>query len=168
MICGGSVKEKYYHSFLTVFLFQSLPDHLHPNFLSPWSLSPQSLAPWLLAPQRSLPYCYFLPITCSLIAQLIRFTRSLVFCCPTCSLIAWLLFLLSSKNSLHSPIYIPLINPQSPWSSAVDCLLIHIADTRYIAPTDLVPGLLLSSLVFWYQIFHWFSKILLPLALHTW
>ena len=59
---------------------------------------------------------------------------------------------------LNYTIYRPLINIQLPWSYGFDCLFICIADPRSISPTNLVPGLLLSSLVFWYQIFFWFSK----------
>ena len=68
---------------------------------------------------------------------------------------------LISKNSLqlHSTIDRPLIHPQLTWSYCFNCQLIHISDPIYIYPTDLVPGLLLSSLVFCYQIFIWFSKI---------
>ena len=38
----------------------------------------------------------------------------------------------------------------------------------YIAPTDPIPGFLLSSLTFCYKIFLWFSKISLALAPHNW
>ena len=75
------------------------------------------------------------------------------------------IFLWFSKNILHllSTNDRPLINPQWPWSYTVDCLLICIADPRYISLTDPVPGLLLSSLVLWYQILLWFYKISLHL-----
>ena len=87
---------------------------------------------------------------------------SLVFC--------YQIFLWFSKISLHLhfTIYRLLINTQLPWFSAVDCRLIRIVDPRSIDPTDPVPGLLLSSLVFCYQIFLWFSKKILALALHHW
>ena len=59
---------------------------------------------------------------------------------------------------LHYTIGRPLINPWLPWSSATYCLLIFVVDHISIAPTDPVPGLFLSSLVFWYQIFIIFPK----------
>ena len=83
--------------FLLYSLFQPFPDNLRPNLLAHQSLAPQSLASWLLALQHSLPYCSFPPITCSLIACLLRPTRSLVFCCPSFCLISWSLFLWFSK-----------------------------------------------------------------------
>ena len=70
---------------------------------------------------------------------------SLVCCC--CHWSSATKYSPSLKNSslhLHSTIYRPLIDPQSPWFFAVDCRLLHIADPIYISPTDPVPGLLLS------------------------
>ena len=69
---------------------------------------------------------------------------------------------------LRSKIDRPLTNRQLPWSSGVYCWLICISDPRYIAPTNRVPSLLLSSLVLCYQIFLLFSKKNLSLALHNW
>ena len=155
-------------NFLLYSLFQSLPDHLRPNFLAHRSLAPQSIVPQLLAPQRSLPYSSFPLIILSPIASLIPSAWSIVFYCPIGSPIAWLIFLLSSKHSLHFPIDRPLINPQSSFSSAVDFQLICITDSRYIASTDPVPGLLLLSLIFCHQIFLWFSKKVLALTIHNW
>ena len=70
--------------------------------------------------------------------------------------------------NLHSTIDRLLINPQVPCCFVVDCWLIHIAGHRFNAPTNPVPGILLFSLVFCYQIFLWFSKVFLALALHNW
>ena len=79
-------------------------------------------------------------------------------------------FLWFYKNSLqlHSLIDRPLIDPQLPWSSSINFQLIQIVDPIYISPTDPVPGLSLSSLVFCFRIFIWFSKIFLALALYNW
>ena len=86
---------------------------------------------------------------------------SLVFC--------YQIFLWYSKLFLH----LHSIIDSPDWSSITPILwcrflLILISDPRYIAPTDPVPGLLLSSLVLCYQIFFLFSKVSLVLALHNW
>ena len=85
--------------FLLYYFFQSLPDHLRPNFLARRSLAPQSLSPWLLAPQRSLLDHSFPLITLSPIACFLPPTGYLFFWCPNWSLIAWSLFLWFSKNN---------------------------------------------------------------------
>ena len=60
--------------------------------------------------------------------------------------------------SYHSPIHRPLIYPQSTWYYAVSCLFIIITDPIYITTYDRVPGILMLSPVFCYQIFLWFSE----------
>ena len=76
----------------------------HANFLAHQSLAPQSLDTRFLAPQRSLHYCSLPPI-----ARLLPPTQSLVFCCPTCSLI----------NRSHQPCFGQVCSPIAcslpPW-----------------------------------------------------
>ena len=85
---------------------------------------------------------------------LIPLTQSLVFCCRH-----WPSAIKSSSDfrkfplHLHHTIDSSLINPQSLWYSAIDCLLIRIVEPKLLAPTDPIPGIFLSSLVFCYQIF---------------
>ena len=74
-------------SWQPVFFFQSIPDDLRPNFLAHRSLAPQLLAPRSLAPEQSLPDHSLPPIARYLITCLLTPTGSLVFCCPSCSLI---------------------------------------------------------------------------------
>ena len=86
-------------------------------------------------------------------------THSLVFCrCKCSSAIKYFSVFRNKSLHLHSTIDIPLIDPKLSWYSTVDCRLIRISDPIYISPTNPVPGLLLLSLFFCYQIFLWFSK----------
>ena len=105
-----------------------------------------------------------LPWSSAVDSQLIQIADNRYFACshqPSPWYAYFITALLLLKNLLifevflhfHSNNDIPMINPLLPWSYTVDCLLIHIADPRSIAPTDPVPGVLMSSLVFYYQIF---------------
>ena len=129
--------------FLMYSLFQSLPNHLHPNFLTHKSLDAQSLANQPLFPtNHSLPNRLLAPthpVPSLLLSNLL----------PGFLIALPLIF----EKNIDSPIDQPLINPQLTWSSDVDCIFICITNPRSIDPTDLVPSLLLLSLVFCYQIF---------------
>ena len=153
---------------LLYYSFQSLPDHLHPNLLAHQLLAPQYLAPWFLAPQRSLPNLSLPLITSYSINHLISPTRYLVFCCTTCSMIAWFLFLWFSNSPLA------ITNWKIPyWSSItlVFCcwlfidvyLWTHIYYSHWPGPwsADIVTGILLSNIPLI------FEKIL-ALPLHNW
>ena len=158
------------HQLLSLQLSNFLPDRLIalPLIFEKNPCTPQLIYPWSILNHPGL-----LLLIVDLFASLnpdifIPLTRSLVFCCRH-----WSSAIKSSSDfrnislQLHSTIYRPLIYPQLPLSSTVDCQFICIADPRSIAPTDPVPGILLLSLVFCYQIFLWFSKHSLALALHN-
>ena len=99
---------------------------------------------WLYIDLHCLPKIYcFLPLTRSLVCWY----------CHWYSAIKYSSDFRKFPLHLHSTIDRPMINPQQPWSSVVDCWSIHITGPGSIAPTDPVPGLLLSSLVLYYQIF---------------
>ena len=100
---------------------------------------------------------------------LLPLTRYLILCCHHWySAIKYSPEFLKTSLRLYSTIDILMINPRLPWSSDDYCRLIRISDPGSIAPADPVSGILLLSLVFWYQIFLWFSRISLALALHHW
>ena len=80
MTCGWSFKETFFSIIYYTILFISITPR---SLSSKFSCSPIT---------RS-------PIHCSPIACLLPSTRYLVFCCPTCSLIAWSLFVWFSKNN---------------------------------------------------------------------
>ena len=74
------------------------------------------------------------------------------------------------KCSLHSPIDRPLINPQPPWSYAVDCWLIRISDPQPLTfshqtgpwSSSIVPDLLLSNLPLIFEKFPCTSQLIDP------
>ena len=81
-------------------------------------------------------------------------TRSRVFCCRLYySDINYSSDFRKTSLHLHSTIDKPLINIILTLYPDIDCLLIITVDPRYIAPTNPVPGIMLFSLVFSYQIF---------------
>ena len=130
---------------------------------------PQMIDPWSTLNYPGLLLLIVDWFTSLVTNLLLPLTQYLVYCCHH-----WSYGIKSSSDfrnfffHLHSKIDKTLINPQLPWSSVVDCWLICIAHPIYIAPTDPVPGLLFLLLVFCYQIFLWFPKFLLALALHNW
>ena len=143
----------------SIFLWFSKNSFYSPQLIYPWSILNHPclillICDWFafMTPDLSLPP-----------------TRSLVCCCHH-----WYFAIKYSSDfrkkslHLHSTMYKPLINPQSPWSYAVDCQWICITDTISIDITDPVLGILFSPLFFCYQIFLWFSINFLALALHNW
>ena len=157
------------HSLL---LSNLLPDILIdlPLILEKIPRTPQNIDPWLILNYPdillliinwfSLLTPDLLLTTTNLVLVLLLF--SLVFC--------YQIFLWFSKNPLHfhSTTDKPLVEPHLPWSFTIDYQFIFIFDPISIATTYSIPGLLLSSLVFFYQIFLWFSKNCPALALHNW
>ena len=152
MTCRRSFKEKIFSLISYCILYLNHPpNHLWPNFIAHWSLDPQPLAP-----ARSLRNAYP-PIALS--PQSLP-PNSLAWSHPPghyysdVLLSTWFIDSSSSdfpKISLHYSIDTPLIDPQPPWSSAVNYLLIRSSDPKIFLS-------LTRSLIFCCR--HWSSAII--------
>ena len=125
---GRSVKEKLFSFISYCICFQSLPNHLHPNFLANKSLAPQSFATWFLNPEQyfsdiSLPLTTLSPITRSKTP-----TRYLFLLWPISSLIAWSLPPNLFWSNLIPDFLLPTTRP------VPDLLISHISLPDFLIP----------------------------------
>ena len=140
-------------------IFKSFPCTCTPQLIYPWSiLNDPSLLLLSVDQFTSLTLYLLLPLTQYLV----------YFCCHLSSAIKSSPGCRTFSLHLHFTIYRHLINHQWPWFPDVYYQLISISDPDILlSPTGMVPGLLLLSLIFCYEIFLWFLNFALHLRSTT-